>query len=213
MQDGMLPPHDCTKCGKPLNADGDHPAELYAGSYTGLCYKCQHSSAYKIVDSPDGSCSQMSHPPHCPSWRRTRELYWWWHDCQNPKCHQGAEGVYRPDSQGGSYVIWCPTCQEAYNALPSTIEAGRQLMRLLASQTYWRERSEAEYNKRLRKAKADPEPTAGPRPIADTLLASLPQRPTDHDAPLPLFPLGWATNKWADKAATEWEALKKEPVQ
>lgn len=45
--DGMLGPIGsihCNRCGKPLNKDGGHPAELYAGTYTGLCYGCQNSS-------------------------------------------------------------------------------------------------------------------------------------------------------------------------
>lgn len=30
--DGMLPQHGCKGCGRVLNKDGYHPAELYAGT-------------------------------------------------------------------------------------------------------------------------------------------------------------------------------------
>ena len=46
--DGMYPQHECSGCGKLLNADGGHPAELYAGTYTGLCYECEaHQQRYQ----------------------------------------------------------------------------------------------------------------------------------------------------------------------
>ena len=67
--DGMLPQHPCKWCGKLLNQDGYHPAELYAGTYTGLCSSCESFGPRILQEFYDG-CKLISHPPSTPSHRR-----------------------------------------------------------------------------------------------------------------------------------------------
>jgi hypothetical protein len=107
---GMLPQHDCKGCGKPLNANGVHPAELYAGTYTGLCYACQSAGPVEMETHEITGAIRVSHPPTCPSWRRDRVEQWWFRDCDNPKCRKGQVIMSRPDSHGGSYGSYCPKC-------------------------------------------------------------------------------------------------------
>lgn len=85
-RDGMFPADwTCTRCGKVLNADGGHPAELYAGTYNGMCYRCTSGAKYitgtRLIDGG----TVWSHPPHLPSWRRDRETYVFYWDCD--QCH------------------------------------------------------------------------------------------------------------------------------
>ena len=113
---GFLPPHGCKACGQPLcGPDTGRPAELYAGTYTGLCYPCTNSGPVVLRVLGDG-CQVWSHPPHCPSWRRARETFWHYPDCAT--CRQGMIWVYRPDGQGGSYGRQCEPCMSRYGAHP-----------------------------------------------------------------------------------------------
>lgn len=99
----------CSRCGKTLNADGCHPAELYAGTFTGLCYGCERSGSYVVPGSelPDGA-RLVSHPPSCPSWRRDRTEHWAYPDC--PDCGgQGARVRYSSMSHG-NYTEYCRAC-------------------------------------------------------------------------------------------------------
>jgi hypothetical protein len=104
-RDGMLPgAWQCQRCGKQLNADGNHPAELYAGTFNGLCYPCTNGSKYvegtRLVDGG----TVWNYPPHLPSWRRSRETYVFFWDCE--QCH--GEGV-RPSWDN---TARCPTCSK-----------------------------------------------------------------------------------------------------
>ena len=107
----MHPKHNCIKCGKPLNADGNHPAELYAGTYTGLCYGCEKSSSYVVKEYRDGA-KRISYPPHCPSWRRDREEFIAYDGC--PFCK--GTGRFMKYSHGtfGSYPVHCDRCFDRY---------------------------------------------------------------------------------------------------
>lgn len=110
--DGMLAPPGvlkCKKCGKTLNEDGGHPAEVYAGTATGLCYGCERAGAFVAEDIDDG-CKRTSHPPHCPAWRRDREEYVWSPGCTKQGCNMGAIWVGRSLSMGGSYTKQCESC-------------------------------------------------------------------------------------------------------
>ena len=124
---GMYPQHDCKACGKPLNADGGHPAELYAGTYTGLCYECEKKGAYEEKELPSGA-KMMSHPPHCPSWRRDRERFYWFPDCANQRCDKGREMVSRSLSLGGSYPVQCPACMRRHSTSPATVAEDERLL-------------------------------------------------------------------------------------
>lgn len=106
---GMLPDGiPCKACGKPLNADGGHPAELYAGTYNGLCYACTKAGPYAVDVFPDGTV-QLSYPPHCPSWRRDREKFYAHPDCEDC-AGAGMRMVSRSNMYGGSYPVHCLTC-------------------------------------------------------------------------------------------------------
>ena len=115
--DGMLPPQNCQRCGKPLNGDGNHPAELYAGTFTGLCYGCQNERPYVTkVYAADGA-QRISYPPHCPSWRRDREEYTGYPDC--PECGgKGRMYVDRSWRSGGGYHKSCERCLERFSGHP-----------------------------------------------------------------------------------------------
>ena len=116
--DGMLPSHPCKGCGKPLDADGGHPAEVYLGTYTGLCYTCQNGKAYPERTLSSGAVS-WNFPPHCPSWRRSREHFIGFADC--PHCSgKGRIMISRRDSQGGSYPENCRACSERHYKHPAT---------------------------------------------------------------------------------------------
>ena len=114
---GFLPPHGCRICGTPLcGQGGDRPAELYAGTYTGLCYRCERGQAFLVITLGDGA-QVWSHPPHCPSWRRTRETFTGYADC--PGCRgMGMIWVSRSDNQGGSYSVQCDPCMARFSAHP-----------------------------------------------------------------------------------------------
>jgi hypothetical protein len=110
--DGMLPQHPCKWCGKLLNQDGYHPAELYAGTYTGLCYACEGLGPRILQEFYDG-CKLVSHPPSSPSYRRNRDEHYWYPDCSNKKCNMGTVWEWRPyvpGLGGGSYRSYCPDC-------------------------------------------------------------------------------------------------------
>lgn len=108
----------CRKCGKSLDGQGDgHPAESYAGTYTGLCDKCTHAGGFVIRIAESDGCKQWSYPPHCPSWRRDRESYLAYDDCLTCK---GTGRIYisRSYPQGGPYYIQCKECSARYYDQP-----------------------------------------------------------------------------------------------
>lgn len=79
---GMLPAGlYCLGCGKTLNADGNHPAELYAGTWNGLCYGCTGRGAFVAKTAALDGCRQVSWPPYCPSHRRDRDKFLAYADC------------------------------------------------------------------------------------------------------------------------------------
>jgi len=116
--DGMLPKHACKACGNELNADGGHPAEVYLGTYTGLCYACQNGASYREKVYASGA-ERWNFPPHCPSWRRNRESFIGYPNC--PHCSgRGRIMVSRADSHGGSYPRNCEPCSKRHYSHPVT---------------------------------------------------------------------------------------------
>lgn len=110
---GMLPAQPCKQCGKPLNVDGYHPAELYAGTFTGLCYRCERSGERLIHTAKLDGAQTWEFPPHCPSWRRDRERFIGYADCTTCK-GKGRLWIGRSDAQGGSYSAQCEPCSKRY---------------------------------------------------------------------------------------------------
>jgi hypothetical protein len=125
---GMFPADwRCKVCDVLLNADGNHPAELYAGTFTGLCYRCERGPAYVVPDSelPDGA-RQVSHPPSCPSWRRDRTTHWAYPDCAD--C--GGMGARVRYGHNGSYTEYCRACMDRVIAPRKVAEV--ELLRAVA---------------------------------------------------------------------------------
>lgn len=107
---GCLPAHACVKCGKELKGNNStHPAELYAGTYNGLCYSCTHNIRYVEKTYRDGA-TLWNYPPQRPSWRRDREKYVGYSQC--PHC-QGA-GRYK----NGELYEFCRPCQVKFDNEP-----------------------------------------------------------------------------------------------
>lgn len=111
--DGFLHGVKCSNCDKVL---GQNPAENYAGTYTGLCYTCERADVFVAKAEPDGA-QHLSYPPHCPAWRRDREMFKAYTDCQ--ECNgKGRQVISRTDAQGGSYPIQCESCSKRYHGHP-----------------------------------------------------------------------------------------------
>lgn len=152
---GMYPQHPCRVCGRPLNHDGNYPAELYAGTYTGICYACERTGPFVVTTFEDG-CQLVSHPPHCPAWRRTREEYYWYEGCG--QCQRGRVWVSRAGSQGGPYTRSCPTCAPRHYAFVEE-QRRRKLLgntpfeRLAARYAAEQQRLEVESRKRVTKTR------------------------------------------------------------
>jgi hypothetical protein len=113
--DGMYPPHPCKKCGKMLNADGGHPAELYAGcsSYTGLCDKCARGPAYvEYVDPLDGAITWNCPPSQYGD--RERRTYIAYANCEDCK----GTGRTRFHGRYESFDTYCKRCLDQQCAHP-----------------------------------------------------------------------------------------------
>lgn len=116
-RDGMLPAWMfCMRCNKTLNADGNHPAELYLGTFTGLCYGCAAAGPYVARVSLLDGARVLSYPPHCPSWRRDRETYTGYPDCE--ACQGSGVQGHGTSAGGGRYRLYCRACIERYGSHP-----------------------------------------------------------------------------------------------
>jgi hypothetical protein len=120
-KDGMLPKQTCHGCGKELNADGGHPAELYAGHLHGFCYDCELKAPAVIKCTPQGAMV-WSCPPHCPSWRRDREQYFQFPGCDCDHGRRWYQGWFGKWSTG-MHTTQCADCQRKHNNHPITIAA------------------------------------------------------------------------------------------
>lgn len=138
---GFLPPHPCKRCGNPLQGMGDgRPAELYLGTYTGLCYTCERGPAYRANIYPLDGAESWSYPPSCPSWRRDRVSYIAYPDCPDCKNHPGIQGYSH--GQYGSYREYCRACVTRFSQHPARL-------RYRARITWIRDAAEATYTGQL----------------------------------------------------------------
>lgn len=115
--DGMYPQHNCKQCNNPLNPNDHRPAELYAGTYTGLCYSCQNLPAYVVTCYKIDNCLIISHSPNSPSHRRDRSEHHAFIDCFVCK-GTGHLYVSRSYAVGGSYYRYCADCLDRYYNQP-----------------------------------------------------------------------------------------------
>ncbi len=120
LQTGLYPQQPCAQCARPLNADGAHPAELYAGTYTGLCDVCTFSGFRLLGICPLDGARELAHPPLAPSWRRDRPRFIGYSDCASC-AGAGRAVVPRSCALGGSYAINCKPCLDRYLQHPVRI--------------------------------------------------------------------------------------------
>lgn len=182
---GVLP---CRGCGNGLDADGGHPAERYAGTFTGLCYTCERSQAFDTGERSTSGAQLWSHPPHAPSWRRDRETFDWFPDCTNPKCQHGRIWISRPNTIGGDYTTACPSCWKRHFEHPATVAEAARLGRCVDALVQWNKRVGAEYRRRCEAAGLDP--AVRHEALVQAVLADAPAKPTDETCPE--FPAEWA---------------------
>lgn len=104
----------CIRCGVTLNADGGHPAEIYAGTYNGLCYPCTSAGPFVVSVAVLDGAQEVSWPPHCPSWRRDRETFYGYTDCDHCKGAGAVRGY------GYHTPVWnrCDACSHRYHDHP-----------------------------------------------------------------------------------------------
>lgn len=103
---------ECLRCGKVLGTR--IPAEIYAGTFNGLCYGCTAAGPYIVRVSLLDGARVLSYPPHCPSWRRDRETFTAYADCET--C-QGS-GVQRRCVGQTGYREYCKPCIQRYSGHP-----------------------------------------------------------------------------------------------
>jgi hypothetical protein len=121
-QTGMFPATwTCRGCKKPLNATGGRPAELYAGTYTGLCYDCEGAGPFVLSIYPLDGARAMSYPPSCPSWRRDRETYTAYEDCGTCK-GSGVEGMTY--ANWSTHRNYCQACSTRFHGHPIRARRG-----------------------------------------------------------------------------------------
>lgn len=110
-KNGFLLKQDCKKCQKPLQGQGEgRPAELYAGTFTGLCYSCQNGGDYIVLTEKDGA-RHISCAPSCPSWRRDRENYISYANCENCK----GIGYFWKSGRYDRYRSYCEPCVKRHS--------------------------------------------------------------------------------------------------
>ena len=142
---GFFPAHGCRGCGTALQGLGEgRPAELYAGTYTGYCYKCRDREGYQErCERMDGAV-WWNYPPSNPSYRNDREHNLAYLDCV--ECN-GTGFHWKRDASGFSrYRASCDTCWARWRSHP---------VRMWHSENHRGpyERAEAKFQARLKQMK------------------------------------------------------------
>lgn len=144
-------PHHCSRCGRELSGpDGPRPAETYLGTLNGLCYPCTSSGPYVVARYPWDGAQLVSWPPHCPSWRRTREEFHGYPGCET------CAGLGATRGYGQWTPIWerCRDCSARFWAARPDFEYERWARR--AAEAVWRQRTDALVPRKVRgKAKRE----------------------------------------------------------
>lgn len=150
--DGFYAGLSCRNCGNALEGqDSGRPAESYTGTYNGLCYLCTNGKAYPLNDYQFLSGARYwSHPPHCPSWRRDRETFLAFDDCD--QCHRGRIMVSRSFGQGGPYPKQCEQCQTRNDNDPRMAAAQPYHDRLGELRQQWQKDANKEFQRRIKAA-------------------------------------------------------------
>ena len=162
--DGMFTPHPCHVCGNPLNDDGGHPAELYAGTHTGLCYPCTFASPFRVHVYRDRA-ERWSHAPHSPSWRRDREEFIGYKGCR--ECSgKGKIVVARHHTAGGGYPVNCEKCDKKYYDEPERARWNNRMSWIINARATVNEKKTKELRKILKLKKSDALPFEHPTVVA-----------------------------------------------
>lgn len=156
---GMLPSSlGCTRCGVQLGANR---AELYAGTYNGLCYPCTSEPAYLVAVNPLDGLRRWSWPPSSPSHRRHREIRYGYADCSD--C--AGKGALRRGGAWSLSYLQCEQCASRRDSHPLRrwySDRMRTLYRV----------ADERYAERLREAAGVKRRTA--RKTADAMVRALP---------------------------------------
>lgn len=95
-----------------LQGEGDGtPAELYAGTYTGLCYRCSFLDKIIMKVSDLDGAMHISHAPTQPSYRRDRTHEIGYIDCSDCK---GEGRVYTGYHNWSRHYTYCKACHDRY---------------------------------------------------------------------------------------------------
>jgi hypothetical protein len=146
------------------------------------------SAAHRVGVHASGA-EIWSHPPHCPAWRRDRELYTWWPACTAPGCEHGRV-IKWGGFAGTSHTANCRACLDAHETHPVTVEETRVRDAQYAARALWARRMQAEVERRAGTAWPGDKPNTFWFPIRDAVLAEGPPDPTGETCPD--FPEGWA---------------------
>jgi hypothetical protein len=118
--DGFYPDVTCTRCGKIMGDKvGDsynRPAEVYAGTYTGLCNVCMNEADYTVKEYGCGA-KLISTKPNLPSYRRDRQEHIAYTDCL--VC--SGKGWIMERGQHGSYKGYCKACMTRFYNYPQRV--------------------------------------------------------------------------------------------
>ena len=132
---GMYPAEwRCRICKVQLNKDGFHPAELYAGTYTGLCYKCE-AAPYFVEHTYFDGALRVSYPPSSPSWRRDRETFTAYADCTI--CQgKGVESTFY--NNWTNHRVACKMCSTRYYDNAVRVKTGNTRRKLyIIAESLW----------------------------------------------------------------------------
>ena len=113
-KNGMLPSGlTCRSCGRELdNGTKGRAAELYLGTFNGLCYSCTGSKPFvEKVYIHDGALV-VSAPPSCPSWRRDRTTHFAFRDCET--CSGRGFRVVHRSMTSGAHTESCKKCVKRF---------------------------------------------------------------------------------------------------
>ena len=182
----LAPP--CRGCGKPLNADGDHPAEHYAGTFQGLCTACTQREPFVVKTLPSG-LKQWSCPPHCPQWRRDREVFMQAEGCG---CDHGREWKIERGVWGTNrYPMQCTRCADKHYGHPVVKAQAAADDQVWRARKGWEARITAEVHHRMKTLGILSTDKAGVDRVFDVVIKEAPPRPADG---IPVvWPQHWKT--------------------
>ena len=176
----------CRGCGKTLNADGGHSAELYAGTYTGLCYDCERRGPV-VIDTLVSEARVWSCPPHCPSWRRDREQFFQFEGCS---CDHGRTWeTSRSFGVSNRYPVQCRICSSRHYQHPVVRAQAKVDAEIYKAVSLWEHRISKEVRHRMRQRGIGSDDRPGIQRIFDEVIKEAQPKPAEG-IPV-MFPKHW----------------------